>query len=133
MDVAGNLGYANTRDAVHNMVAQQHVTTLGDIARSVDQSDATRNIAGHGLRKTMKTVNLQGLIQLVNGCTKPEAQPSKNWVSDVIETIQRDGSYALEPTPYNPPPPAARPTPCPSKWPTPSSDSKSGTSGRTRC
>jgi prophage antirepressor-like protein len=32
MDVAGNLGYANTRDAVHNMVSQQHVTTLGAIA-----------------------------------------------------------------------------------------------------
>lgn len=104
MDVAGNLGYANTRDAVHNMVAQQHVTTLGDIARSVDRSDAARNIAGHGLRKTMKMVNLQGLIQLVNGCTKPESQPFKDWVSEVIKTIQVDGSYTLEPAPVQPSP-----------------------------
>ncbi|WP_327728751.1 BRO family protein [Streptomyces sp. NBC_00487] len=104
VDVAGNLGYANTRDAVRNMVSQQHVTTLGDIARSVDQSDATRNIAGHGLRRTMKMVNLQGLVQLVNGCTKPESHPFKTWVSEVIVTIQRDGSYALEPAPVQPAP-----------------------------
>ncbi|WP_246203415.1 BRO-N domain-containing protein [Streptomyces tailanensis] len=104
MDVAGNLGYANTRDAVHNMVPQQHVTTLGDIARSVGQSDAARNITGHGLRKTMKMVNLQGLIQLVNGCTKPESQPFKDWVSEVIKTIQVDGSYSLEPAPVQPSP-----------------------------
>ncbi|MFJ7042091.1 Bro-N domain-containing protein [Streptomyces sp. NPDC101112] len=104
MDVAGNLGYSNTRDAVQSMVAQQHVTTLGDIARTVGQSDATRNIAGHGLRKTMKMVNLQGLIQLVNGCTKPESQPFKDWVSEVIETIQLDGSYALNHAPVQPAP-----------------------------
>ncbi|MET9843289.1 BRO-N domain-containing protein [Streptomyces ossamyceticus] len=104
MDVAGNLGYSNTRDAVQSMVAQQHVTTLGDIARTVGQSDATRNIAGHGLRKTMKMVNLQGLIQLVNGCTKPESQPFKDWVSEVIETIQLDGSYALDRAPVQPAP-----------------------------
>ncbi|WP_327316474.1 BRO-N domain-containing protein [Streptomyces sp. NBC_01235] len=104
MDVAGNLGYANTRDAVQSMVSQQHTTTLGDIARSVALSDATRNIAGHGLRKTMKMVNLQGLVQLVNGCTKPESQPFRSWVSEVIATIQRDGSYSLEPAPAQPAP-----------------------------
>ncbi|MGW1667472.1 BRO-N domain-containing protein [Streptomyces sp. NPDC002324] len=104
VDVAGNLGYANTRDAVHNMVSRQHVTTLGDIARSVDQSDARRNMAGHRLRRTMKMVNLQGLVQLVNGCTKPESQPFKAWVCEVIATIQRDGSYALAPAPVQPAP-----------------------------
>ncbi|MGW0331633.1 BRO-N domain-containing protein [Streptomyces sp. NPDC003011] len=104
MDVAGNLGYANTRDAVHSMVSHHHATTLGDIARSVGQSDATRNMAGHGLRKTMRMVNLQGLVQLVNGCTKPEAQPFKTWVSDVIATLQREGSYSLEPSPVQPAP-----------------------------
>ncbi|MFJ1731277.1 Bro-N domain-containing protein [Streptomyces sp. NPDC088254] len=101
-DVARNLGYANTRDAVNSVVSQQHATTLGDIARSVGHSDASRNIAGHGLRKTMKLVNLKGLVQLVNGCTKPEAQPFKDWVCEVIETIQRDGFYALQPAPVQP-------------------------------
>jgi len=99
MDVAKHLGYANTRDAVQSTVSQQHATTFGDIARSVGLSDARRNTAGHGLRTTMKLVNLRGLIQLVNGCTKPESQPFRNWVSEVIATVQRDGSYALEPSP----------------------------------
>jgi prophage antirepressor-like protein len=103
MDVAKHLGYANTRDAVRSMVSQQHATSFGDIARSVGLSDARRNTAGHGFRSTMKLVNLEGLIQLVHGCTKPESQPFKNWVTEVIATIQRDGSYSLEPSPAQTP------------------------------
>ncbi|SMF62277.1 Bro-N domain-containing protein [Streptomyces sp. Amel2xC10] len=104
MDVAKHLGYANTRDAVQSAVSQQHTTAFGDIARSVGLSDARRNTAGHGFRTTMKLVNLQGLIELVNGCTKPEAQPFRSWVSEVIATVQRDGSYALEPAAVQPAP-----------------------------
>jgi hypothetical protein len=55
----------------------------------------------------MNLVNLQGLIQLVNGCTKPESQPFKAWVSEVIATIQRDGSYSLDPAPVQPAPDGA--------------------------
>ncbi|MFJ9021866.1 Bro-N domain-containing protein [Streptomyces sp. NPDC102259] len=102
VDVAAQLGYANTRDALHQSVAQQHTTSLDDLARSVGTADASCNIAGHRLKKSMKMVNLQGLIQLVNGCTKPEAQPFKTWVAGVIATIQRDGSYSLEPAPVQP-------------------------------
>ena len=51
----------------------------------------------------MKLVNLEGLIQLVHRCTKPESQPFRNWVSEVIATIQRDGSYSLEPSPVQTP------------------------------
>ncbi|MEU7419969.1 BRO-N domain-containing protein [Streptomyces antibioticus] len=104
MDVAKHLGYANTRDAVQSAVSQQHTTAFGDIARSVGLSDARRNTAGHGFRTTMKLVNLRGLIELVNGCTKPEAQPFRSWVSEVIATVQRDGSYALEPAAVQPAP-----------------------------
>ncbi|MDQ1069200.1 hypothetical protein [Streptomyces canus] len=32
----------------------------------------------------MKLVDLQGLTRLVNDCTKPESQPFKAWVSEVI-------------------------------------------------
>ncbi|SES28956.1 IclR helix-turn-helix domain-containing protein [Streptomyces sp. yr375] len=104
VDVATELGYANTRDALRHGVAQQHTTSLDDLARSVDTIDASCNIAGHRLKKSMKMVNLRGLIQLVNGCTKPESQPFKTWVSEVIATIQRDGSYSLEPAPLQPAP-----------------------------
>jgi prophage antirepressor-like protein len=101
VDVAANLGYANTRDALKHAVSQHHARSVGDLARTVDQSDASRNIAGHGFKKSMRMVNLQGLIQLVNACTKPEAAPFKGWVSDVVATIQRDGSYALEASPVH--------------------------------
>ncbi|MEU9435410.1 Bro-N domain-containing protein [Streptomyces sp. NPDC048252] len=104
VDVAAQLGYANTRDALRQSVAQQHTTSLDDLARSVGTADASCNIAGHRLKKSMKMVNLQGLIQLVNGCTKPEAQPFKTWVAGVIATLQRDGSYTLEPAAVQPAP-----------------------------
>ncbi|WP_137994470.1 BRO-N domain-containing protein [Streptomyces vilmorinianum] len=102
VDVAGNLGYANTRDALRSAVSYENATSLGDLARSVGQADGSCNIAGHRLKRSMRMVNLPGLIQLVNGCTKPEAAPFKAWVADVIATVQRDGSYALEPSPVHP-------------------------------
>lgn len=50
----------------------------------------------------MKMVDLRGLVALVNGCTKPECQPFKLWVSEVIAGIQRDGTYSLDPAPLQP-------------------------------
>ena len=103
VDVATELGYTNTRDALRHGVAQEHTTSLDDLARTVDRTDGSCNIAGHGLKKHMMLVNLRGLIQLVNGCTKPESLPFKSWVSEVIATVQRDGSYSLEPSPAQTP------------------------------
>ncbi|MFI8531422.1 DNA-binding protein [Streptomyces aquilus] len=39
----------------------------------------------------------------MQGSTKPECQPFKAWVSEVIETIQQNGSYSLEPSPAQTP------------------------------
>ncbi|WP_406475945.1 Bro-N domain-containing protein [Streptomyces sp. NBC_01615] len=103
-DVASDLGYANTRQALLWHVAAECQRNLGDLARSVYGVDALSKIAGHGLKKSMKMVNLRGLIRLVNGCTKAECTPFKNWVSEVIETVHRDGSYSLEPAPVQPAP-----------------------------
>ncbi|MEU8649530.1 Bro-N domain-containing protein [Streptomyces sp. NPDC048737] len=103
-DLATELGYANTRQALAWHVAQDRQTTLNDLARSVYGVDTSSKIAGHGLKKSMKMVNLHGLVALVNGCTKPESQPFKTWVSEVIATIQRDGSYSLEPAAVQPAP-----------------------------
>ncbi|MFD7321415.1 Bro-N domain-containing protein [Streptomyces sp. NPDC059875] len=102
VDVARHLGYVNTRQALLAHVETESHVVFGDVARSVCGADASRNIAGHGFKKSMRMVNLQGLIQLVNACTKPECAPFKAWVSEVIATIQRDGSYALEPSPVHP-------------------------------
>ncbi|MGY0060070.1 BRO family protein [Streptomyces sp. LZ34] len=95
VDVAKDLGYANTRQAITWHVPEGCVS-LVDLAQSVYGLDGSRKIAGHGLKKSMQMVNLQGLIRLVNGCTKPESEPFKNWVTDVVVAIQRHGSYALE-------------------------------------
>ncbi|MFE2377160.1 BRO family protein [Streptomyces sp. NPDC059398] len=104
VDVAGSLGYANTRQALLWHVSPDCRQSLGDLARSVYGADASRRIAGHGLKKSMKMVTLAGLVQLVNGCTKQEAAPFRRWVADVVATVQRDGGYALVPAPVQPAP-----------------------------
>lgn len=104
VDVASNLGYTNTRQALLWHVAPHCHQSLEDLARSVYGADALRRIAGHRLKKSMRMVNLRGLIALVNACTKPECRPFKSWVCEVIETIQRDGSYSLDPAPVQPAP-----------------------------
>ncbi|MFH9858816.1 Bro-N domain-containing protein [Streptomyces sp. NPDC017202] len=103
-DLATELGYVNTRQALDWHVARDRQTTLNDLARSVYGVDTSSKIAGHGLKKSMKMVNLNGLIALVNGCTKPECEPFKTWVCEVIATVQRDGSYSLEPAAVQPAP-----------------------------
>ncbi|MEU9400168.1 Bro-N domain-containing protein [Streptomyces sp. NPDC048242] len=82
VDVAVSLGYANTRQALLWHVSEADHLTLGELARSVCGVDALRNVAGRGLNKTMRMVNLRGLIA----------------------TIQRDGSYTLDPAPVQPAP-----------------------------
>ncbi|MDT0320169.1 Bro-N domain-containing protein [Streptomyces sp. DSM 44918] len=96
VDLASGLGYVNTRQAVLHHVAMEHTAQLDDLARSVYGVGTSRKIAGHGLKKSMRMVNLQGLVALVNGSTKPEARPFKAWVSEVVVTVQREGSYSLE-------------------------------------
>jgi predicted transcriptional regulator len=55
----------------------------------------------------MNLIDLQGLILLVSACTKPECAPFKRWVAEVIETVQREGSYTLEEAEVQPSEPGA--------------------------
>lgn len=100
VDVCKNLGYAHVGSALRNIAA---VTNFAS-AQSVLQKHSLSIPAGREWRRDMNLVNLPGLVRLVNACTKPESQPFKAWVSEVIATIQRDGSYALEPAPVQPAP-----------------------------
>lgn len=104
VDVAVHLGYANTRQALLWHVAPDCTKRLGEIAQGVCTPDTLRKLAGRRLQKSMKLVNVRGLIELVNGCTKPGCAPFKTWVAEVIATIQRDGSYSLDPAPVQPAP-----------------------------
>ncbi|MFD9391496.1 Bro-N domain-containing protein [Streptomyces sp. NPDC060000] len=101
-DAATQLGYANTRQALLAHVAADCTRSLDEIAQGVCTADASRKLAAHRLQKSMKMVNLKGLVRLVNGCTKPACEPFKAWVADVIQTVQQQGSYALEPAPVQP-------------------------------
>ncbi|WP_405742818.1 Bro-N domain-containing protein [Streptomyces sp. NBC_00028] len=99
MDVCKRLGYTNPRKTLSDHVPDDH----RDMLENVTGSYALSVPAGREWRRDMNVIDLQGLIRLVNGCTKPEAQPFKAWVSEVIATIQREGSYSLEPSPAQTP------------------------------
>src|SRR5881398_2697592 len=49
----------------------------------------------------------RSLILLVNACTKPACAPFKQWAAEVIETVQREGSYTLEEAEVQPAEPGA--------------------------
>ncbi|KOV76331.1 DNA-binding protein [Streptomyces sp. NRRL WC-3618] len=100
VDVCKNLGYAHVGSALRNVADATNFASV----ESVLLRHCLSVPAGREWRRDMNVVNLQGLILLVNGCTKPEAEPFKTWVSEVIATIQRDGSYSLEPAPLQPAP-----------------------------
>ncbi|MYV42331.1 DNA-binding protein [Streptomyces sp. SID1328] len=95
VDVCKHLGYAHTGSTLRNIVDPAYFSP----AESVLLKHTLSIPAGREWRRDMNLVNLHGLIQLVNGSTKPESQPFKAWVSDVIVTIQRDGTYSLDPAP----------------------------------
>ncbi|MFF0012716.1 Bro-N domain-containing protein [Streptomyces sp. NPDC005374] len=102
-DVASDLGYANPRQALIWHVAPECTKRLSEFAQGVYTLDVSRKLAAHRLQKSMKMVNLRGLVALVNGSTKPECLPFKTWVSEVIETIHKEGTYSLEPSPAQTP------------------------------
>ncbi|MFI1355100.1 Bro-N domain-containing protein [Streptomyces sp. NPDC020898] len=100
VDVCKELGYTTPRKALLDHVPEEHREFL----ETVTGSHCLSVPAGRGWRRDMNLIDLQGLIRLVNGCTKPGSQPFKSWVSEVIATIQRDGSYSLEPAALQPTP-----------------------------
>ena len=100
VDVCKELGYTTPRKALLDHVPEEH----REILETVTGSHGLSVPAGRGWRRDMNLIDLQGLIRLVNGCTKPESQPFKAWVSEVIVAIQRDGSYSLEPATLQPTP-----------------------------
>ncbi|MCX4737903.1 BRO-N domain-containing protein [Streptomyces antibioticus] len=100
VDVCRNLGYSHVGSALRNVADTANFASV----ESVLLKHTLDIPAGREWRRDMNLVNLQGLIRLVNGCTKPESQPFKSWVSEVIAAVQRDGTYSLEPAAVQPAP-----------------------------
>jgi prophage antirepressor-like protein len=92
VDVCTELGYTTPRKALLDHVPEEHRKNL----ETVTGSHGLSIPAGRSWRRDLNLIDLQGLIILVNGCTKPACAPFKQWAAEVIETVQREGSYTLE-------------------------------------
>ncbi|MET7450537.1 BRO family protein [Streptomyces sp. NPDC005574] len=103
VDVCKELGYTTPRKAILDHVPEEHRDNL----ETVTGSHGLSVPAGRSWRRDLQLIDLQGLILLVNACTKPACAPFKQWVAEVIETIQREGSYTLQEAEVQPAAPGA--------------------------
>ncbi|WP_217163312.1 Bro-N domain-containing protein [Streptomyces sp. AC512_CC834] len=92
VDVCKQLGYTTPRKALIDHVPEGHRDNL----ETVTGGHCLSIPAGRRWRRDLQLIDLQGLILLVNACTKPACAPFKQWVAEVIETVQREGSYSLD-------------------------------------
>ncbi|GGR67709.1 MULTISPECIES: BRO-N domain-containing protein [Streptomyces] len=92
VDVCKELGHSNSRQALADHMPEEHRETLETVSGAYGLSIP----AGREWRRDLNLISLQGLILLVNACTKPACMPFKLWVAEVIETVQREGSYTLD-------------------------------------
>ncbi|WP_395361699.1 BRO family protein [Streptomyces sp. YH02] len=94
VDVAKRLGYAGTREALRT------VALPGTCLASARELAGGEEFSGRcGIRAATRMVSLQGLVQLVGACRRPEAGPFRAWTAEVIAAVQRYGGYGLEPSP----------------------------------
>ncbi|WP_432057050.1 BRO-N domain-containing protein [Streptomyces sp. bgisy022] len=103
VDVCKELGHSNSRQALSDHVPPEHRELLETVTRTYGLSIP----AGRQWRRDLNVISLQGLILLVNACTKPACAPFKQWVAEVVETVQREGSYVLDEAPVQSPEPGA--------------------------
>ncbi|MFF1511644.1 BRO family protein [Streptomyces sp. NPDC058326] len=96
VDVAKRLGYAGTREALRT------VALPGTCLASARELAEGEEFPGRGgIRASTRMVSLQGLVQLVGACRRPEAGPFLAWVAEVVAAVQRYGGYGLEPSPVH--------------------------------
>ncbi|MFF4015479.1 Bro-N domain-containing protein [Streptomyces sp. NPDC001843] len=92
VDVCKELGHTNPQKALSDHVPEEHRESLETLTGGYGLSIP----AGREWRRDLNVISLQGLIRLVQACTKPTCEPFKQWAAEVIETVQREGSYSLE-------------------------------------
>ncbi|MEU0252328.1 BRO family protein [Streptomyces sp. NPDC006184] len=103
VDVCKELGHTNSRQALSDHVPESHREILETVTGAYGLSIP----AGREWRRDLNLISLQGLVLLVSACTKPACAPFKQWVAEVIETVQRDGAYTLEEAEVQPAGPGA--------------------------
>jgi prophage antirepressor-like protein len=92
VDVCKELGYTTPRKALLDHVPEEH----REILETLTGSHGLSVPAGREWRRDLNVISLRGLILLVNACTKPACAPFKEWATEVIVTVQQEGSYTLE-------------------------------------
>ncbi|MER6179234.1 Bro-N domain-containing protein [Streptomyces sp. NPDC001652] len=92
VDVCKELGYTTPRKALLDHVPEEH----REILETLTGSHGLSIPAGREWRRDLNVISLRGLILLVNACTKPACAPFKEWATEVIVTVQQEGSYTLE-------------------------------------
>lgn len=103
VDVCSRLGYGNSRKALLDHVPESQRDFLERVTGGYGLSVP----AGREWRRDLQLIDLKGLIRLVNGCTKVSCGPFKEWVTEVILTVQREGSYTFPKAGVEPGHPAA--------------------------
>ncbi|GAA2922555.1 Bro-N domain-containing protein [Streptomyces enissocaesilis] len=102
-DVCRKLGYTTTGKALLDHVPEEHRKRLETVTRSHGLGIP----AGREWRRDLQLIDLHGLVLLVSGCTKPACAPFREWVAEVVLSVQRHGSYALPRAEVQPSDPAA--------------------------
>jgi prophage antirepressor-like protein len=103
VDVCRELGHTSPTKALSDHVPQEHRDNLENVSGRYGLGVP----AGREWRRDLNLLDLQGLLHLVTACTKPAAAPFKQWAVEVIETVQREGSYTLEESEVQPLEPGA--------------------------
>ncbi|WP_130796802.1 BRO family protein [Streptomyces otsuchiensis] len=103
-DVCRSLGYPTTRKALLDHVPERH----REILETVTARHGLAVPAGREWRRDLRMVNLPGLFMLVNSCTKPSCAPFKEWVAEIVVSVQRDGYSCLDEAEVQPPEPDVR-------------------------
>ncbi|MFM9611605.1 BRO-N domain-containing protein [Streptomyces niveiscabiei] len=103
VDVCKELGYTTPKKALLDHVPEDH----REILETVTGGHGLSVPAGREWRRDLNLISLQGLIHLVNACTKPACAPFKQWAVEVIATVQQEGSYSLQKAEVQPTDPGA--------------------------
>ncbi|MFI8765694.1 Bro-N domain-containing protein [Streptomyces sp. NPDC053792] len=127
VDVAKSLGYAGTREALRTVtLPAECLAAARELAGDGDGGGGGGGAADgdgpgggdgaadgdgpggagfpgrfSGIRASTRMVSLEGLVQLVGACRRPEAGPFRAWTAGLVAAVQRYGGYGLEPSPVH--------------------------------
>ena len=99
-----SLGYADPRDASKKWVKSEERQPLENVNSSVagtatppQDLDALQRGRWMSNFKSQSTISLRVCLRVLMQCQAPKAEPFQEWLLDVVESIQKTGSYSLKP------------------------------------